>query len=245
MKKDDRERFACKPGTQASADNRYCGGYHARSIHLDFVGHAALTDRLLEVDPEWYWEPMGTDEYGQPVFDKLGGMWIKLTVLGVTRLGYGDAQGKTGPNAIKEVIGDALRNAGMRFGMALDLWHKGDLHEAQEEQGKIGEPSDPTPARTPSRRKPAAKAEEPAVNAPPSDWQSYLRALTTLEEIDTFYKQAVAENWWGPTVRPAFTARKSEIESAQADPEKLDEATANVAAAFKRPAETPAEAPAE
>jgi len=29
---------------------------------------------------------------------------------------------------VKEVIGDALRNAAMRFGCALDLWHKGDLH---------------------------------------------------------------------------------------------------------------------
>jgi hypothetical protein len=29
---------------------------------------------------------------------------------------------------MKERIGDALRNAAMRFGAALDLWHKGDLH---------------------------------------------------------------------------------------------------------------------
>jgi hypothetical protein len=55
-------------------------------------------------------------------------MWIKLTVCGVTRLGYGDAQGKTGGDAMKERIGDALRNAAMRFGAALELWHKGILH---------------------------------------------------------------------------------------------------------------------
>jgi hypothetical protein len=61
-------------------------------------------------------------------------MWIKLTVCGVTRLGYGDAQGKTGGNAMKERIGDALRNAAMRFGAALDLWHKGDLHGDEEEE---------------------------------------------------------------------------------------------------------------
>lgn len=59
-------------------------------------------------------------------------MWIKLTVLGMTRLGYGDADGKTGPSAMKERIGDALRNAGMRFGMALDLWHKGVLEMEPE-----------------------------------------------------------------------------------------------------------------
>lgn len=113
-----------------------CGGYHGLpAIHLDFVGHAALTARLLEADLNWTWEPLALDEHGLPAFDKLGGLWIRLTVCGVTRLGYGDAQGKTGPNAIKESIGDALRNAGMRFGAALDLWHKGDLYEATVVRG--------------------------------------------------------------------------------------------------------------
>jgi hypothetical protein len=56
-------------------------------------------------------------------------MWIRLTVCGVTRLGYGHPDGKKGGDAIKELIGDALRNAAMRFGAALDLWHKGELHK--------------------------------------------------------------------------------------------------------------------
>ena len=106
-----------------------CGGYHGLpAVHLDYVGHAALTDRLLDCDPAWDWQPLALGQDGCPVIDKDGGMWIKLTVCGVTRLGYGDAQGKTGGNATKERIGDALRNAAMRFGAALDLWHKGDLH---------------------------------------------------------------------------------------------------------------------
>ena len=77
---------------------------------------------------------MGTN--GLPVMDELGGMWIKLTVCGVTRLGYGHAGSKTGGDAIKEVIGDALRNAAMRFGAALDLWHKGDLHADEKSAPK-------------------------------------------------------------------------------------------------------------
>jgi hypothetical protein len=114
-----------------------CGGYHGLpAVHLDYVGHAALTDRLLDADPNWSWEPLSLGPDGLPLRDKDGGMWIKLTVCGVTRLGYGDSQGKTGPNAVKEIIGDALRNAAMRFGAALDLWHKGDLHEAEAERGK-------------------------------------------------------------------------------------------------------------
>ena len=113
---------------------KVCGGWHhPKVVHLDYVGHAALTDRLLDVDPMWDWDSLAKDEHGLPLIIN-GGMWITLTVCGMTRKGYGDAQGKDGHNAIKELIGDALRNAGMRFGMALDLWHKGDLHIDDEKE---------------------------------------------------------------------------------------------------------------
>lgn len=101
---------------------------------LSYVGHAALTDRLLDVDPTWNWEPLTISNEGLPVMDPYGGMWIRLTVCGVTRLGYGHAGEKQGGDAIKEVIGDALRNAAMRFGAALELWHKGDLHAHIEDE---------------------------------------------------------------------------------------------------------------
>jgi hypothetical protein len=95
-------------------------------MQLDFVGHGWLTQRLLDVDPLWNWEPVALDPNGLPLLDEFGGLWIKLTVCGVSRLGYGDASGKRGTDATKIAIGDALRNAGMRFGLALDLWCKGD-----------------------------------------------------------------------------------------------------------------------
>lgn len=95
-------------------------------ILLDFVGHGYLTARLLDVDPLWMWEPFAIGEDGLPRLDDDGGLWIRLTVCGMTRIGYGDAGGRRGPNAVKEAIGDALRNAAMRFGAALDLWTKGD-----------------------------------------------------------------------------------------------------------------------
>lgn len=95
-------------------------------LKLDYVGHAALTARLLDVDPMWDWEPLAYTEQGLPLLDEHGGLWIKLTVSGVVRLGYGHAGSKKDPgDRTKELIGDALRNAAMRFGAALDLWHKG------------------------------------------------------------------------------------------------------------------------
>lgn len=130
---------------------KLCGQWHHKDVvHLDYVGHAALTDRLLECDPSWNWEPVAFDDKGLPAVDPSGGMWIRLTVCGVTRLGYGDAEGKSGGNAVKERIGDALRNAAMRFGAALDLWHKGDLHgdDADETPDPIeAQAEDPPPAR--------------------------------------------------------------------------------------------------
>ena len=135
-----------------------CGGWHHPDVvHLDYVGHAALTDRLLDCDPEWDWRPLALNQNGLPAMDRDGGMWIELTVCGVTRKGYGNAPGKSGGDATKEIIGDALRNAAMRFGAALDLWHKGDLHlpDESDEQG-ASQPSAPAPSE-PSPA-PASKA---------------------------------------------------------------------------------------
>ncbi|MDD5084169.1 MAG: hypothetical protein PHT88_04580 [Candidatus Moranbacteria bacterium] len=143
-----------------------CGGYHGLpAVHLSYVGHAALTDRLLDCDPAWTWEPLALDDKGYPVIDGNGGMWIKLTVCGVTRLGYGDAQGKTGGDAMKERIGDALRNAAMRFGAALDLWHKGELHVEPEAQ------------------EPSADEKQAQAAKLIADWRGKLEAVTHIAQL--------------------------------------------------------------
>lgn len=154
-----------------------CGGYHGLpAVHLDYVGHAALTDRLLDCDPTWTWEPVALGQNGLPAFDAIGGLWIRLTVCGQTRLGYGHPDGKSGGNAIKEAIGDALRNAAMRFGAALDLWHKGDLHG--DEEPPKDEP-----------RKPAAKRDAP----PPVTDQAIASAIDYLCEADSM--ENLQERW--------------------------------------------------
>ena len=68
-------------------------------------------------------EPMGINLDGTPVIDQVGGLWIRLTICESTRIGYGasDAHQK-GADAIKSAISDAIKNAAMRFGVALDLW---------------------------------------------------------------------------------------------------------------------------
>lgn len=120
---------------------KVCGGWHHPQVrHIDYVGHAAATHLLLDADPLWSWEPLAYDADGLPKFDASGGLWIKLTVCGVSRLGYGHADKKAHMDAgsrEKEVIGDALRNAAMRFGLALELWSKADIHDqAASERAK-------------------------------------------------------------------------------------------------------------
>jgi len=99
-------------------------------VQLSYLGHADTTRALIEADPEWTWIPMATDEHGLPVLDRDEqgrpvGMWIWLQVCGVERPAYGSCEpGKR--DAVKELVGDAIRNGAMRFGVAGGLWSRAD-----------------------------------------------------------------------------------------------------------------------
>jgi hypothetical protein len=108
---------------------KICGSFHHPNVvHLDYVGWATVVDRLLKVDPAWNWKPIPFGNLQAGEVDEDGGFWIEVTILGLTRIGYGDSGGKKGANATKERVGDAIRNACAKFGVALDLWSKVDLH---------------------------------------------------------------------------------------------------------------------
>jgi hypothetical protein len=108
-----------------------CHGWHrSGGVHLDYLGHSDTTRIIAAVDLFWQWAPKaGWDsETGEPrmVRDDNGypiRLWIDLTILGITRPGVGTVErGKGDPE--KELIGDAIRNAAMRFGIGADLWSK-------------------------------------------------------------------------------------------------------------------------
>ena len=189
-----------------------CGAWHHKDVvHLDYVGHAALTDRLLDCDPAWNWEPVAFGTDGLPSIDANGGMWIRLTVCGQSRLGYGHPDGKKGGDAIKETIGDAMRNAAMRFGAALDLWHKGDLHGGDGPDPEQKPPSQP-PAD--AQRDPVKIAEGIIATFGKAVSLDQLTAMTAEGT-----KAAQAWDWLeleskdnAARVRAAFDKRKSELE---------------------------------
>lgn len=186
-----------------------CGGWHHKDVvHLDYVGHAALTDRLLDCDPEWNWEPVAASETGEPRMDENGGMWIRLTVCGVTRLGYGHPDGKRGGDAIKEVIGDALRNAAMRFGAALDLWHKGTLHDDGPAEDEAQAQAKPKVGETPGidGDKPSQATIAGAV--------SLMEGAVSLPDLKSKWDALGRNVQTAPAVTKAKDARKTQLQTA-------------------------------
>ncbi len=146
-----------------------CLGYHKpASIHLSYIGHARVTDRLNSIDPLWFWTPYAEDPItGLPLLDydsqnRPCGMWMKLHVCGKTMIGYGTTEPK--PDAIKELIGDALRNAAMRLGVALGMWVKGEMESLADTPESLGQQA---AAAKPPERDPQTK--QPKITKPQAD----------------------------------------------------------------------------
>jgi hypothetical protein len=229
------QREARQANRNEAVNCQVCGGWHHKNaVHLDYVGHAALTDRLLDIDPCWTWEPVGFTPEGLPAHDRNGGLWIKLTVCGMTRYGYGCADGKTGGDAVKEIIGDALRNAAMRFGAALDLWHKGDLHPEEEGDStpKTGEPKkrervkyEGGPYTCPTQLQAASREFVRTLNGM-GDLAEFI-AWSKTQDVKDFVAQLKRElpDWWhgGPSVPSDFVPLEILVAQKKRDLEQIDE----------------------
>jgi hypothetical protein len=119
-------------GKYGVPDPKIVGKLPKGGIQLDFVGHADVTKMLIEIDPEWTWEPVAFDDNGLPAYRVENGMahmagW--LTIHGVRRLGIGSVQASK-PDLLKELCSDFIRNSSMRFGICLNLWTKQEWDSA-------------------------------------------------------------------------------------------------------------------
>jgi hypothetical protein len=126
----------------AVPDPKIVGKLPKGGTSLDFVGHADITRILLEIDETWRWVPIAWDN-GRPAIHVENGMatmWGELTILGQARLGVGSVRADK-QELDKELVGDFLRNAAMRFGICLSLWTK------QEWEDLGGKPSSVTTTR--------------------------------------------------------------------------------------------------
>lgn len=135
-------------------DPKIVGKLPKGNTMLDFVGHADVTKMLIEIDPNWTWEPVAFDEQGLPAYRVENGyahMAGWLTIHGIRRLGIGSVQHNK-QDLLKELCSDFIRNAAMRFGICLALWTK-------QEWDDLGDkPAPATPVAAPKAApKPAAK----------------------------------------------------------------------------------------
>jgi hypothetical protein len=110
---------------------------------LDYVGHAAVTDRLNKSAPDWSYTVDQLFDHGNTAYVR-----GTMTIGGVSRMEYGD--GKTP----KEAISNFIRRGAMRFGVALDLWSKEELESS---------PAAPSRSESPAgSHAPAAAGDTPS-----------------------------------------------------------------------------------
>jgi hypothetical protein len=145
-------------------------------VALSYLGHADTTRALIEADPAWDWQPMAHDDSGLPVLDRDEsgrpvGLWIYMTVCGRTIPAYGSCL-PNARDAVKELIGDAIRNGAMRFGVAGALWSKAD--RSDEPKAK------PKPRSVPAPAKATAKTAEQVMDDDLSEMDFDAKAVTEM-----------------------------------------------------------------
>jgi hypothetical protein len=111
----------------ATPDPKIVGTIPRNGVSLSYVSHADVNRILIEVDALWSWQPIEWVN-GRPAINVENGtatMWGTLTLLGKSMIGVGSVRADK-QDYEKELVGDFLRNAAMRFGIALSLWSKQD-----------------------------------------------------------------------------------------------------------------------
>ena len=131
----------------ATPDPKIVGTIPRNGINLAYVSHAEITRILIEIDPMWNWKPVAWQD-GRPATHEANGMitmWATLTLLGKDLIGVGSVRSDK-PDYEKELIGDFLRNAAMRFGICLSLWTKQD-QSSQSPIRSVPQPTSPHPSK--------------------------------------------------------------------------------------------------
>lgn len=133
----------CKPRSQGGDapddQDHFCGGWHTLpAIHLDYMGHADVTEALIRIDPEFTYTPGWNTTAGPlgpfALTDQRNpkNILLEMTLFGVTRPCVGTIEGDVN-DPLKELLSDGLRNGAMRFGIAVRLWSKADHHDVVDE----------------------------------------------------------------------------------------------------------------
>jgi hypothetical protein len=107
----------------------------------DYVGHAAVTDRLLKEAPDFTY----TVDHIETQNGHVVGILATMTIGGksIQEAGGVGAKNEWGEE-LKLAISDFLRRGAMRFGVALDLWSREDLQAVQDSPATSPPPAEVT-----------------------------------------------------------------------------------------------------
>jgi hypothetical protein len=209
-------------------DPKIVGKLPKGGMQLDFVGHADVTKMLIEIDPEWTWEPTAFDVNGLPAYRVENGMahmagW--LTILGVRRLGIGSVMHNK-PDLLKELISDFIRNASMRFGVCLSLWTKQEWDDVSH-----------TPTTSAPKPAPVAKVEPAQPSDPLVSMDNIKRFVEACKSAGLNHEQiaktakvdlADLKESQMPALREAFAKAKDlAAQFADTEPEVMDDFNPN------------------
>jgi hypothetical protein len=216
-------------------DPKIVGKLPKGGMQLDFVGHADVTKMLIEIDPEWTWEPTAFDVNGLPAYRVENGMahmagW--LTILGVRRLGVGSVMHNK-PDLLKELISDFIRNAAMRFGVCLALWTKQEWEDVSHTPSTpVAKPAIALKDATISISKASATHNDPLVSM--DNIKRFVEACKSAglnhEQIAKTAKVDLADlkESQMPALREAFAKAKDLAASfADTEPEVMDDFNPN------------------
>lgn len=202
--------------TYAVPDESIVGKLPRGQVQLDYVGHAEITRILITIDPDWYWEPFDIIN-GRPATTTQNGMvsmWGRLCIHGKELIGVGTVR-EDKPDLDKELVSDFLRNAAMRFGIALSLWSKAEWDDLKKADDS---PQKPTKAvskpRSEAQAKPAVTDSQAPI--PQDQMEKFMAACTQagLNPLAVFKKAGVDVRKVTladlPAMREAFNAMKKE-----------------------------------
>lgn len=206
-------------GKYGVPDPKIVGKLPRGGTSLDFVGHADVTKMLIEICPDWTWEPVAFDNDGLPAYRVENGMahmagW--MTIHGVRRLGIGSVQASK-PDLLKELVSDFIRNAAMRFGVCLALWTKQEW-ETEEVAGKPQTNSKPAHPRATKPAEVSPVTAEPEADKPLTQQQvkQFVDACDKVGLDPAIVASKAQLNWDGvilqsqlPLLRDAFTILKT------------------------------------
>lgn len=188
-------------GRYYSADQHYCNGWHARAVHLDYVGHAGITMRLNDVlgPGGWDFQPYAHQEPGLPVMGR-GEFYATLTIRVLDQEPVTKWDLASNYSSLQEAYGDALRRCAMRFGVGTYLWSKSEralaLKQATDEPPEPPAEQQAPPVQEDQTRQEASPAQRPLR-------QSLVALRDTLNALGQDARDDV-QNWWSWSALPAL-----------------------------------------